>query len=80
MGERAGSFNVGLKLQTGEVEITVGTETRTDSVSWGGRPCYFKAGVYVQSGTHSDFPVKCQSLVYTDAFDTPEKLASARGE
>ena len=72
----AAFFEVGIKLENGQLTITMDTDTSMETVSWAGLDCYFKCGSYVQSGTHTNFFVDYSSLTYTGIYDTVEKYES----
>ena len=59
-----------LQVENNVLTIDVGGTVVTETVSWGGIDCYFKAGVYVQHGNPADFPVEYHYVSYTGVYDT----------
>ena len=66
----AGYIDVSLEVQNNAVTMDVGGTVITETVSWDGIDCYFKAGTYPQYGTPEDFPADYHSLSYTGVHDT----------
>ena len=66
----AGYIDVSLELKNNVLTMNIGGTVITETVSWGGIDCYFKAGSYVQHGTPKDFPVDYHYLSYTGVHDT----------
>lgn len=63
---RAGDFEASIVLHgDGTVTISAADFSQNFQINWSDDINYFKAGVYVQDGNPTDFPVDYKSLTYS---------------
>ena len=58
-----------LEVVNNVVTINIDGTIITETVSWAGIECYFKAGSYPQHGVAANYPVDYHFLSYTGAYD-----------